>query len=124
MVCEGRSADWILARTYYGSYNYPDDYFCFNGYGNLDSFNYWDDEKSPVDVDELADWLIENGDADFEIDTDLLKDAFIEEYYEPEHHDEMRGWIEKMTEEETFDLLTEDWDDLYTSLKTFSGLDY
>ena len=48
----------------YGDYNVAHDYVCFNGYGNLESFNCADDENSPVDFDSLADWLIDNKDED------------------------------------------------------------
>ena len=48
----------------YGDYNVANDYVCFNGYANLESFNCADDDNSPVDFDSLADWLIENKDED------------------------------------------------------------
>lgn len=40
--------------------NWLDDYACFNGYGNIVTFNYWDDKNSPIDLDLLAEWLEEN----------------------------------------------------------------
>ncbi len=44
----------------YGNWNPTDMYFFFNQHGNLISFNYWDDEQSPVDIDLLA-GFVENG---------------------------------------------------------------
>lgn len=47
--------------VYFGDVqNWADDYACFNGYGNIVSFNYWDDKNSPIDLDTLAAWLEEN----------------------------------------------------------------
>lgn len=51
----------------YGDWRVNDDYVCFNGYGNLESFNYWQDNNSPVDEDALVDWLMENPDKAAEI---------------------------------------------------------
>lgn len=48
----------------YGDYNVAHDYVRFNGYANLESFNYADDDNSPVEIDSLADYLIENKDED------------------------------------------------------------
>lgn len=46
-----------------GDYNYSDDFFTFNGYGNVVSFNYADDDNSPVDLPRLADWVEQNFEA-------------------------------------------------------------
>lgn len=50
---------WELL-TALGDYNVNDDYFVFGLYGYINSFNYIDDENSPYDIDELADWLLDN----------------------------------------------------------------
>ena len=47
-----------LRAAFYGDYNPSHDYFTFNGYGNLQSFEYLDSDSSPIDVSELAQWLI------------------------------------------------------------------
>lgn len=44
----------------YGEYTLNDNYIAFDGYGNIVTFDYWDDEGSPVDIDILADWLLDN----------------------------------------------------------------
>lgn len=43
-----------------GDYNVHDDYVVFDGYANVESFDYWQDSNSPIDVDVLAEWLMEN----------------------------------------------------------------
>lgn len=46
--------------VYFGDVqNWLNDYACFNGYGNIVSFDYWDDKNSPIDLDTLAAWLEE-----------------------------------------------------------------
>ena len=44
----------------YGNYNEEDDYVIIDEHENVKSFTNWDDVYSPVDVDILADWLLEN----------------------------------------------------------------
>lgn len=44
----------------FGNWKCSDRYVVFNGYANVESFNYWQDANSPIDVDVLAEWLMEN----------------------------------------------------------------
>lgn len=44
----------------YGHYNEDDTYVIIDENENVQSFTNWDDVKSPVNVDILADWLLEN----------------------------------------------------------------
>lgn len=121
------SAEAIRA-TYYGHYEYNNSYFVFNAYGNLDSFDYWDDDYSPVDLETLIDYIIDNGDANMptEIDSDDLAEYFVEEYIDRldkwvKNGDTefVLGCIEDICEEETFDLLMDDWDDLINDLVNY-----
>lgn len=44
-----------LARTiFYGDFRPNDDYFRFNGYANLESFNYYDEETSGIYLEDIA----------------------------------------------------------------------
>lgn len=44
--------------VYFGDVqNWADEYAAFNGYGNIVTFNYWDDKNSPIDLDTLTEWL-------------------------------------------------------------------
>ena len=51
--------DALLAASY-GNYNPNHDYFTFDGYNNLSSFNFTDDDNSPIDISELAEWINNN----------------------------------------------------------------
>ena len=48
-----------LRAAFYGDYSPAHTYFTFNGYGNLQSFEYLDSDSSPIDFSELAEWLID-----------------------------------------------------------------
>lgn len=49
------STPYDVAMTIgYGDWNPTDMYFFFNQFGALISFNHWDDEQSPIDIDLLA----------------------------------------------------------------------
>lgn len=50
--------DAVLA-VIYGNYNENDDYVVIDKSGNAQSFTDWNDVHSPVNIDVLANWLIE-----------------------------------------------------------------
>lgn len=47
-----------IRQTNNKDYNDNDDYFTFNGYGHAVSFDYRLSDNSPIDIEELAQWLI------------------------------------------------------------------
>ena len=47
-----------LRAACYGDYDPAHAYFTLNGCGNLQSFEYLDSDSSPIDIVELAQWLI------------------------------------------------------------------
>ena len=49
-----------VCAVMHGHYNENDNYVIIDEHDNVQSFNNWDDEKSPVDIDILANWLLEN----------------------------------------------------------------
>lgn len=51
-----KAIDAVRAVSY-GDYRYTDEYVKFNAYGNLESFDYLDNE---IDYDELAEHILEN----------------------------------------------------------------
>ena len=58
---EGQSPSWIAERIYYGDFNPNDEYFIFNGYGNLESYDEWEANKKCEEyIDEIIDALIDN----------------------------------------------------------------
>ena len=46
----------------YGNYNEDDVYVIIDEHDSVQSFTNWNDAKSPVDIDILANWLLENKD--------------------------------------------------------------
>lgn len=114
-------ADEAVRAVCYGEYKYMDDYVVFNGYGNLDSFCCWNDGVSPIDLDILAEYLIDNGDAGCErkIDNEDMIEYFVTDYTEEFGGDTsaVEETINSYLEEEDFDFLTEDWEDLAEIIK-------
>lgn len=89
-----------------------DDYFAFNGYGNLESFSCVED-YSRFSYEELAKYLVDNGDSlTTDVDTDQLLEAFIGEYFNYYDFDQIKSIIETYMKNNTFDLLMDNWDDL------------
>lgn len=43
-------AAWAVST---GDWRWTDDFVCFNRDGHLSSFNHWDDENSPIDIDRI-----------------------------------------------------------------------
>lgn len=94
-----------------------DDYFAFNGYGNPESFSYIED-YSRFSYEELAEYLADNGDSlTKKVDSDELLAYFVEEYFD--NDDNVRDILSTIIEEgdEPFDLLMDDWDDLFETFK-------
>lgn len=54
------NVDSALRAAFYGDYRYPDSFCCFDGYGNLVSFDYYDDENSPIDIEQIVDYFENN----------------------------------------------------------------
>ena len=43
----------------FGDYTFTDDYVYFNGYGNLETFNYYGEKNCPISERDLEQWLID-----------------------------------------------------------------
>ena len=98
-----------------------DDYFAFNGYGNPESFSYVED-YSRFSYEELAEYLVDNGDSlTTNVDTDELLEAFIYEYFDSYDFDQIKQTIETYMEDNTFDLLMDDWNDLNEDILNYIG---
>lgn len=108
-MTQSEGAWWLACRVFYGGFNPSDDYFMFNGYGNLISFDYWEDEHSPICISELAEWAADGRGDDWEIDEEELMDAFIEEYYP--NNDAALHAVHSLHDDCT-DFFEEDWDDI------------
>ena len=80
--------DALLAASY-GDYNPNHDYFVYDGYNNLSSFNFADDDNSPIDISELAQWLInEDKLSEYSITVTTIEDmlASIEDSISDDEH--------------------------------------
>ena len=70
-----------VRASYYGDYNYCDDYVRFNGYGNLESFNDYKLEKEyKYYIDEIVKSLIEHYQEISICDNEL--NNLVEKYFE------------------------------------------
>lgn len=66
-----------IRSAFYGDYNPSHAYFTFNGYGNLQSFEYLDEDNSPIDIEELAQWLIDNDSySGYDIEVTTMDDMY------------------------------------------------
>ena len=102
----------IAEKVYRRNFCTGDDFYAFNGYGNLESFSDVDD-YSRFSYTELAEYLVDNGDSlTTDVDTDELLEYFIYEYFNHYDFDQIKGVIETYMEDNTFDLLMDNWDDL------------
>lgn len=114
-ILSGTDPDDITRMMYYGKFNPNDDYFCFDGYANLASFNSYDDDESPIYLSELAEYVIDYG-ADG-IESNNLIPAFLEfAGIEDTHTNEIQ--ISDALFMSGDDLVTADWDELKKSLYT------
>ena len=73
-IMEGYTPTELAERIFFGDFNINDDYFYFNGYGNLESITEYDMEGhfEPI-IDEIIDSMIYNYN-DLYIDNDNLND--------------------------------------------------
>ena len=102
----------IAEKVYRRDFCTGDDFYAFNGYGNLESFSEVDD-YSRFSYTELAEYLVDNGDSlTTDVDTDELLESFIYEYFDHYDFDQIKCVIETYMENNTFDLLMDNWDDL------------
>ena len=111
----------IAEKVYRRDFCTGDDFYAFNGYGNLESFSYVED-YSRFSYEELAKYLVDNGDSlTTNVDTDELLESFIYEYFDNYDFDQIKQTIETYMEDNTFDLLMDDWDDLNEYILYYIG---
>lgn len=49
-----------LNDSNHDKFNENDSYFTYNGYGHMVTFNYPSDDNSPIDIEDIAEWIISN----------------------------------------------------------------
>ena len=83
MFFDGQGYMYVLERAFYGDYNPNDEYFTFNGYGNLVSLDDMDLEEMLRDgINDIVDALIDNYDNIYLYDSEL--EDMVNEYMENE----------------------------------------
>ena len=102
----GDDVNEAIRAAYYGDYRYGDTYVKFNAYDNLESMDEYN-VSDKIDFDSLADYLIDNGNFDFEKENESELWCGFREWYEETYGKELdENW-------DTFDnLLTDDWEDI------------
>lgn len=66
-----------IRQTNNKDYNDNDNYFTFNGYGHAISFDYRLQDNSPIDIEELAQWIIDNDSySEYDIEVTTLDDMY------------------------------------------------
>lgn len=61
---DGRVWDAVMSVCNSSKYALNDTYVCFDGYANPVSFNYLDDNDSPIDFEAMAEWMDRTKDTD------------------------------------------------------------
>lgn len=49
-----------ITKSNHDGFNENDSYFVFNGYGLMSTFTSLDSDNSPIDIEELAQWIVDN----------------------------------------------------------------
>lgn len=99
----------IICQCCYGDIKAHGSWAELNGYGNWHTFSdlY---ESNNFDSDIITNFIAEHGDGDgYRIDRDTLVESFADEYCEGD-----TDLAESVIESSGCDLLTEDWDDIYS----------
>ena len=107
----------VIKMVHNCQFGVDDDYFSFNAEGYIESFSDIND-FSAFSYYDLADYLADKGDSlTKKVDSDELLAYFVEEYCDDD--DNVRDILSTIIEEgdEPFDLLMDDWDDLFEAFK-------
>lgn len=110
----GKSPLEIAEMLYRSNFSPNEDYFSFDGYGNIYSFSYVEDANA-WSYDELAEFIGEKGDDDYEdVDRDELISYFCDEYSDlfEDYNSNISEVVIEVMDEEGFDILTDDWDNI------------
>lgn len=101
----------IVSMVENTSFNSNDDYFAYDGYGRIESFDYVT-YYSRFDFSELAKYIIDYGDGDLSEDID--RDELISMMYDAMDISSniTLDVLNKFIDENNYDVLTDDWDDI------------
>ena len=113
-IFQGSAWDAVRA-AYYGDFRPTDNYFKFNGYGNLVSFDYIDSPESPFDAEQVADYIIENDDDLDNSDIRELLDS-ADEFEESVRRNRRSNRISESSRRRRNRRMTENTDERYTEI--------
>lgn len=121
----------IVSMVEYTSFKSRDDYFAYDGYGRIESFDFITD-YSRFDFSELAKYLIDNGDGNLSEDID--REGLISLMYDymeigdkinnKFNYDNAIDALNKFINENNYDVLTDDWDDITEEFIEYIHTDY
>lgn len=75
-MLEGFNTMDIVCATYFGNFNYSDNYYRFNGYGNVDSLTDTEIVREMSDNRDFLEWYIEENDLiDWDEADEIIKEA-------------------------------------------------
>jgi hypothetical protein len=75
-MLEGFNTMDVVRATYFGNFNYSDDYYRFNGYGNVDSLTDTEIVREMSDNRDFLEWYIEENDLiDWDEADEIIEEA-------------------------------------------------
>lgn len=110
-------ADEAVRAVCFGDYRYQDEYVVFSSYGNLDTFDEFDEANSPILLDILAEWMLDNHPENYfgDDEIDNLREYFVDNIMDS-HPEFDRSVVETIVEDNCLDVLNDDWDDLISEV--------
>lgn len=113
----------IVSMVEHTNFNSGDDYFAYDGYGRIESFDNITD-YTRFEYSELAQYLIDNGDGDLSenIDRNELMSLLYDDM--DISSDIALDVLSKFIDENNYDVLTDDWDDITGEFIEYIHTDY
>lgn len=106
-IAANLSVSDIMRMCYYGSVDPNDNYFEYDGNGNIRTFSIISESRN-FDLVALVKYMAENGELGVEVDRDSLLSEFADTY------DLTDDYAEEVVSASGGDLLTDDWDEIYS----------
>lgn len=106
-IMTNSSVSDIMRMCYYGSVDPNDNYFEYDGYGNIQTFSIISESRN-FDIAALVNYMAENGELGVEVDRDSLLSDFAKVY------DLTDDYADDIVSASGCDLLTDDWDEIYS----------
>ena len=112
----GRTPSDVARSIFYGDFKPCHNFFTYNGYANFESFDFLADDNSPYSLDDLAEWVSENGCEYLEGDENLYS-SFVNAYLGDLEINESVQAVLADVLEYPYSLITDDWDEIATAVR-------